>query len=321
MNLSDSEVESLYQYLLNMGLTHTARFEKDFPSEKRKKRNLGLKKRVEKAEMDRILRRDTAFSILSKWSRFKKYMPWFLTSTGYKYIKLIFLNTVSDLLPILHKFVSVFRDIMHRSGRILKKKLGLPQWDLISEISSNCLPNFHFLLSAEMIHRNNEPPLIWTQLRSPNVGYLVYSTVFLLLVAGYLVCTHLLVTSRACSELQTGFEKIQSLMIPSYMIELQKLLDRYPPSERNSLKNLFLVALEQLGDFLEEIRNMLWGGGPAYGVKSIRYNKKFWNINLIDLISIIPNPINRITFSINTRHLSHRSKALFWFLIKKKREQ
>ncbi|CAN0933947.1 hypothetical protein LINGRAHAP2_LOCUS38768, partial [Linum grandiflorum] len=23
-------------------------------------------------------------------------------------------------------------------------------------------------------------------------------------------------------------------MIPSYMIELQKLLDRYPPSERNS---------------------------------------------------------------------------------------
>ncbi|CAN0904714.1 Protein Ycf2 [Linum grandiflorum] len=88
-----------------------------------------------------------------------------------------------------------------------------------------------------------------------------------------------LVTSRACSELQTGFEKIQSLMIPSYMIELQTLLDRYPPSERNSLKNLFLVALEQLGDFLEEIRNMLWGGGPAYWVKSIRYNKKFWNLN------------------------------------------
>ncbi|RYR53226.1 hypothetical protein Ahy_A06g028235 [Arachis hypogaea] len=47
----------------------------------------------------------------------------------------------------------------------------------------------------------------------------------------------------------------------------------YPTSELNSfwLKNLFLVALEQLGDFLEEIRgfasggNMLGGGGPAYG--------------------------------------------------------
>ena len=66
-------------------------------------------------------------------------------------------------------------------------------------------------------------------------------------------------------------------MIPSYMIELRKLLDRYPTSELNSfwLKNLFLVALEQLGDSLEEIRdsasggNMLLGGGPAYGVKSI----------------------------------------------------
>ena len=35
--------------------------------------------------------------------------------------------------------------------------------------------------------------------------------------------------------------------------------------------------------------NMLWGGGPAYGVKSIRSKKKYWNINL--------NPINRIAFS------------------------
>ena len=130
MNRSDSERENLYQYLLNMGLTHIAcadisgtpgtegqienlertycqllsdmnrsdsERENLYQSEKRKKRNLGLKKRVEKAEMDRILRRDTAFSILSKWNRFKKYMPWFLTSTGYKYLKFLFLETVSDL--------------------------------------------------------------------------------------------------------------------------------------------------------------------------------------------------------------------------------
>ncbi|KAL2345712.1 hypothetical protein Fmac_006997 [Flemingia macrophylla] len=51
-------------------------------------------------------------------------------------------------------------------------------------------------------------------------------------------------------ELQTEFENVKSLMIPSYMIELRKLLNRYPTSELNSfwLKNLFLVALEQLGD-------------------------------------------------------------------------
>ncbi|CAN1359632.1 Protein Ycf2, partial [Linum perenne] len=303
MNLSDSEGENLYQYLLNMGLTHT---EKDFPSEKRKKGNLGLKKCVEKVEMDR----EIAFSILSKWNLFKKYMPWFLTSIGYKYLKWIFLDTVSDLLPIIHEFGSVFRDIMHRSGRILKEKLG---WDLISEIWSNCLPNFRFLLSQEPIHRNNEPPLIWTHLRSLNVGEFVCSIVFLL--AGYFVCRNLLIISRGCSKLHTGFKKAKSLMIPLYTIELQKLRDSYPPSERNSFENLFLVALEQLVYFLEEICNMLWGVGPAYGVKSIR----FWNINLIDLISIIPNPINRITFSRNTRHLSPTSRALYSFLKKKKK--
>ncbi|KAK9080994.1 hypothetical protein Scep_031027 [Stephania cephalantha] len=85
-------------------------------------------------------------------------------------------------------------------------------------------------------------------------------------VAGYLVRTHLLFVSRASSELQTEFEKIKSLMIPSYMIELRKLLDRYPTSELNSFwfKNLFLVALKQLGNFLEEIRGSASGGNMLF---------------------------------------------------------
>ena len=72
-----------------------------------------------------------------------------------------------------------------------------------------------------------------------------------------------------------ALKMIKSLMIPSYMIELRKLLDRYPTSELNSfwLKNLFLVALEQLGDCLEEIRgsggNMLWGGD--HRLKAVPY--------------------------------------------------
>nr|QYJ09119.1 hypothetical protein RF2 [Staphylea holocarpa]QYJ09137.1 hypothetical protein RF2 [Staphylea holocarpa] len=333
MNLSDSEEKDLHQYLnfnSNMGLIHTPCSEKYLPSEKRKKRSLCLKKCVEKGQMYRTFQRDSAFSTLSKWNLFQTYMPWFLTSTGYKYLNLIFLDTFSDLLPILsssQKFVSIFHDIMHGSDiswRTLQKKLCLPQWNLISEISSKCLHNL--LLSEEMIHRNNESPLISTHLRSPNVREFLYSILFLLLVAGYLVRTHLLFVSRAYSELQTEFEKVKSLMIPSYMIELRKLLNRYPTSELNSfwLKNLFLVALEQLGDSLEEIRgsasggNMLWGGGPAYGVKSIRSKKKYLNINLIDLISIIPNPINRITFSRNTRHLSHTSKEIYSLIRKRK---
>nr|YP_011009761.1 hypothetical chloroplast RF21 [Sieruela rutidosperma]YP_011009778.1 hypothetical chloroplast RF21 [Sieruela rutidosperma]WPW43020.1 hypothetical chloroplast RF21 [Sieruela rutidosperma]WPW43038.1 hypothetical chloroplast RF21 [Sieruela rutidosperma] len=334
MNLSDSEEKSLHQYLnfnSNMGLIHTPCSEKYLPSEKRKKRSLCLKKCVDKGQMDRTFQRDSAFSTLSKWNLFQTYMPWFLTSTGYKYLNLIFLDIFSDLLRILsssQKLVSIFHDIMHGSDiswRILQKKLCLPQRNLISEISSKSLHNL--LLSEEMIHRNNESSLISTHLRSPNVREVLYSILFLLLVAGYLVRTHLLFVSRAYSELQTEFEKIKSLMIPSYMIELRKLLDRYPTSELNSfwLKNLFLVALEQLGDCLEEIRgsggNMLWGGDPAYGVKSIRSKKKDLNINfidIIDLISIIPNPINRITFSRNTRHLSHTSKEIYSLIRKRK---
>ncbi|MBA0871536.1 hypothetical protein Goshw_027202 [Gossypium schwendimanii] len=80
-------------------------------------------------------------------------------------------------------------------------------------------------------------------------------------------------------------------MISLYMIELRKLLDRYPTSELNSfwLKNLLLVALEQLRDFLEEIwgsafgSNMLWGGGPAYGVKFLHNKLKGFLIDDIDI--------------------------------------
>nr|YP_009572075.1 Ycf2 [Veratrum japonicum]YP_009572093.1 Ycf2 [Veratrum japonicum]YP_010309024.1 Ycf2 [Veratrum schindleri]YP_010309042.1 Ycf2 [Veratrum schindleri]QBI37666.1 Ycf2 [Veratrum japonicum]QBI37686.1 Ycf2 [Veratrum japonicum]QSV09097.1 Ycf2 [Veratrum schindleri]QSV09098.1 Ycf2 [Veratrum schindleri] len=335
MNLSDSEGKNLYQYLSfnsNMSLIHTPCSEKylPLPSGKRKKRSLCLKKCVEKRQMYRTFQRDSAFSNLSKWNLFQAYMPWFLTSTGCKYLNFTLLDTFSDPLPILsssQKFVSIFHDIMHGSDISwpIPQKI-LPQWTLISEISSKCLQNL--LLSEEMIHRNNESPipLIWTHLRSKNAREFLYSILFLLLVAAYLVRIHLFFVSRASIELQTELEKIKSLMIPSYMIELRKLLDRYPTSELNSfwLKNLFLVALEQLGDSLEEIRgsayggNMLLGGGPAYGVKSIRSKKKYLNINLIDLISIIPNPINRITFSRNTRHLSHTSKGVYSFIRKRK---
>nr|AVM84624.1 hypothetical chloroplast RF21 [Sampaiella trichoclada]AVM84625.1 hypothetical chloroplast RF21 [Sampaiella trichoclada] len=323
MNLSDSERKNLHQYLnSNMGLIHTPCSEKYLPSEKRKKRSLcpSLRLSVEKGQMYRTFQGESA-TLSKKWNLFQTYMPWVFTLTGYKYLKLIFLDTFSDLLRILrsHKFVCKIHDIMHESRilwRIRQKKWYL---SLISEISSKCLHNL--LLSAEVIHRNNESPLISTHLRSQNVQELFYSILFLLLVAGYLVPTHLLFVSRASSELQTEFEKVKSLMMESYIIELRKLLNRYSTSAPNSfglwLKNLFLVALEQLVDSLEEMLasddNML---APAYGVKSIRSKKL--NINLIDIIDFIPNPINRITFSRNTRHLSHTSKEIYsWIRIAK----
>nr|UVH70417.1 hypothetical protein RF2 [Corydalis bungeana]UVH70434.1 hypothetical protein RF2 [Corydalis bungeana] len=309
MNLSDSEGKEYLNFNSNMGLIHTYGAEK---SKKRKKGSLRVKKR----EMDRTLQRERAFSDLSKWHLFQPYIPWFFTLTGFKYLKFAVLDPFSNLLWI---HISFFQDSLETSWWILQTKLWgiLSKWNL-SEISSHCLQIR--LRSAEMIHRNYESPL-W--LRSSNARE--FLILFVLLVAGYLVNTHLLFVSRASSELQTDLKKIKSLMIPSYMIELRQLLDRYPTSEQNSfwLTNLFLVALEQFVYFLEAIWgsafNMLLRGGPAYGFKSIGSKKKFWNSNLIgimDFLRIIPNPFNRITFSRNTRHLSRTSKEIYSLLRK-----
>nr|YP_011017271.1 Ycf2 [Calystegia hederacea]YP_011017288.1 Ycf2 [Calystegia hederacea]WQF68934.1 Ycf2 [Calystegia hederacea]WQF68951.1 Ycf2 [Calystegia hederacea] len=271
MNLSDSEGKNLHEcpnFNSNIGLTHIPCSEKDFPSEKRKKQSLCLKKcvGVQKGRMY------TTF-LSKKWNLFQTYMPSFFTSTGYKYLNSIFLDTFSDLLSILSSSVSIFHDIMGISWRILQTKLWKMQFFLRSEISSKWL---HNLLSKEMIHRNkkNKSSLISTHLGSPNVREFLYSILFLVLVAGYLVLIHLFFVSQTFSELQTEFEKVKSLMIPSSMIEieLRKLLDKYPTPEPNSfwLKNLFLF------------------------------------------------PINRIAFSINTRHLSHTSKEIYSLIRKRK---
>uniref|UniRef100_A0A1Y3BWL6 Ycf2 N-terminal domain-containing protein n=1 Tax=Helianthus annuus TaxID=4232 RepID=A0A1Y3BWL6_HELAN len=108
-------------------------------------------------------------------------------------------------------------------------------------------------------------------------------------------------------------------MIPSSMMSLRKILDRYPTSEPNSfwLKNLFLVALKQLGDSLGATA---MGGGPAYGSNQYALRRKY--LNIISSISSIykyhTNPINRITFSRNTRHLSHTSKEIYSLIRKRK---
>nr|QJD21014.1 hypothetical chloroplast RF21 [Trifolium resupinatum] len=319
MNLPDSEGKNLHQYLnfdSNMALIHTPYSEKYLRSKKRKKHSSCLKKSLEKGQMDRKFQRKSPFSTLYKLKRFRRYIiPWFLTGTAHKYLNLILRETFSDLLAILRrspqfqKFVSIFHGIIDRRGfeRILRKKWSLSQRNPISKISSKCLDNFLVEMCNIFFNANNESALISTRLRSLTIWDSLFSILFLLFVTRYLLS---LVSEF--NDLRKEFEQVKSFMIPSYMIELRKLLDRYPPSELNSfgLKKIFLVALEQLRNFQEERRgsasgsNMLRGGGPAYGVK--------------DLISIIPNPINRIKFLKNTRHLSHTSKAIYSLIRKKK---
>nr|YP_009657014.1 hypothetical chloroplast RF2 [Medicago orbicularis]QCO73911.1 hypothetical chloroplast RF2 [Medicago orbicularis] len=291
---------------------------------KRKKHSPCLTKCFEKGPIYRNYQRNSVFSTLSKLKQFQPYIiQLLLTRTGHEYLNLIFLDTFLDLLAILRRspkfqqFVSIFHDIRDGSKRILREKLCLSPRNPISEISSKCLHTFLVHVCEDIFE--NESPLISTHL-SEFFGLIL----ILLLVTGYLVHIHLVFVSRFSNELQKEFEEVKSLMIPSYMIELEKLMDRYPISELNSfgLKDMFLVALEQLGNFLEERRgsasagNMPRGGGPAYGVKSIRSKKK--DVNLIDLIRIIPNPINRIAFLRNTRHLSHTSKAIYTLIRKRK---
>ncbi|KAL8547600.1 hypothetical protein ACS0TY_007065 [Phlomoides rotata] len=130
---------------------------------------------------------------------------------------------LSIVVSHIYKEGNVVVDKLTREEVYNFSRMCLPQWNLISEILSKCFHNL--LLSEEMIHQNNESPS--THLRSPNVWEFLYSILFILLIAGYLVHTHLLFVSRTSSELQAEFKKVKSLMIPSPMIELRKLLDRY----------------------------------------------------------------------------------------------
>jgi len=94
------------------------------------------------------------------------------------------------------------------------------------------------------------------------------------------------------------------------MVEFRKLMGKYYLAVPNFfwLKNLFLVVLEQFENSIKEILKEMM---------DIRSKKKYWNVNLIGLISIIPNSLNRITVPTNTRRISHKSKEIYSFIIRR----
>nr|YP_009434910.1 hypothetical chloroplast RF2 [Lobelia hartlaubii]YP_009434933.1 hypothetical chloroplast RF2 [Lobelia hartlaubii]ATG24816.1 hypothetical chloroplast RF2 [Lobelia hartlaubii]ATG24841.1 hypothetical chloroplast RF2 [Lobelia hartlaubii] len=357
LNLADSEGKNLHQSLhfnSNMGLIHNPCFEKYLPSKKEKIERLKQRlkrKRARERQMYRTLQRDaflrdSAFLIRSKWNLFQTYMPFALTSTGYGYLKVVFLHIFSHLLDRLKrspkfvsKFVSIFADsfvhiieVAAKNGRIKRIQLCLRNWkrkftklilnqtlslisliqrksspsqSLISKILRKFFSDEHeLLLTEDEICRNNKPLFIPTYLR-PTREF-CYSTFFLLLLAGYLVCTNLCSIFYTSSELQTEFPTFKSFLMDSYMIEVEveKLLDRYPISESNSfwfrLTNLFLGALQKM-------------------VLRSAYRRRF-NLKrkFLDLISI---PIDQLTFAINTRYLSPTSKEIYSLIRKRKKER
>nr|YP_009141474.1 hypothetical chloroplast RF21 [Lathyrus tingitanus]AIL56000.1 hypothetical chloroplast RF21 [Lathyrus tingitanus] len=329
INLSDPKWKKLHKYfdfdsnidLLDTDLgdtRYTLYSEKFLPSEKRKKKP--LKKFLKRGPMYRnFQRKKSSFStVLSKWKLLYPYIiPSLLTRTGQKNLLLLFIQTFSDLFVILKKspqwktMLSILPNLIHGAKAILRKKLGLAQRNRSSEIWSKFLA--YFIVKGyekDLLHTNNESTFISTHLRSLNIDEFLFSILLLLLITGYLVHTHLSFVSRSCNELQTEFEEVKSLIIPSYIIELQKLLDRYLTSEQNSfwLQYSFRIALEQFENFREERRGSPSGGNIPRGQ----------GFNLMDFIRIIPNPINRIAFLKNTRHLSHTSKTIYSLIKKRK---
>nr|AIK21316.1 hypothetical chloroplast RF21 [Lathyrus sativus] len=331
INLSDPKWKKLHTYLdfdLNIDLldtdlrdtlytlySYTLYSEEFLPSEKRKKKP--LKKFLKKGQMYRNFQRKSSFStVLSKLKPLYPYIiPSLLTTTGQKNLLLLFIHTFSDLFVILKKspkwkkMLSILPNLIHGAKAILRKKLGIGQRNRISEIWSKCLhKSLVEVYEKDLLHTNNESPFISTHLRSLNIEEFLFSILLLLLITGYLVHTHLSFVSRFSNELQTEFEQVKSLMIPSYIIELKKLLDRYGTSEQKYfwLQYIFRMALKQFENFREERR-----GSPS-GVP------RGEGFNLMKFIRILPNPINRIAFLKNTRHLSHTSKEIYSLIKKRK---
>ena len=212
---------------------------------------------VKKQEMYRIYRID---SIFSKWELFKTYMPWFFTSAWSKYLVNILLDTLPEIL--LHgnnQFVSIFRDIKHK---IMHKfhilwELYHPLWEPIERkfitnlfqlsfrFRTNLLNKFlfvtnpwnEFLSSCEDFfieetsdREKSSVPFIWGHLRLLNARGYEYGILIPFFVLGYFVLQYFEVISLAFINLKIDFELIKYLKDPSYVIELQKLMNTSVPS-------------------------------------------------------------------------------------------
>nr|YP_009437061.1 hypothetical chloroplast RF2 [Grammatotheca bergiana]YP_009437084.1 hypothetical chloroplast RF2 [Grammatotheca bergiana]ATG27436.1 hypothetical chloroplast RF2 [Grammatotheca bergiana]ATG27461.1 hypothetical chloroplast RF2 [Grammatotheca bergiana] len=279
-----------------------------------------------------------------KWKLFKTFLPWALTLRGYRYLQALLVQIVVEEFRRLkrnNKFVSttleigsVFGDIIKLSIKVVFTKerikqirfflikwkmkyarLRKIQWKIItiqrkiSKIQRKCLRKL--VLCHDMSPRNNKPPLRSTHLRSANLQEFFYSSVLLLLVSGYLICTSLFSVVWSSLELQKEFKMVKMLVMESSLVEseVEQLLDRYPLSESNS----FWVGLTNL--VLDTLQTTLVVN--TYGIRLDK--KKYWKSKLFEIINLICSPIDQLLFSINTRYLSPTSKEIYSVLKKRKK--
>jgi SpoVK/Ycf46/Vps4 family AAA+-type ATPase len=205
---------------------------------------------VKKQEMYRISRIDSLFS---KWDLLQTYMPWFFTSAGCKYLENMLLDNLPEIL--LHgsnQFVFILRDIKHNIIHKLNIlwELYHPLWEPIQwKLRTNLFqfsfrfrkfilnkffflsPLNEFLESSTVDRKKSSVSFIWKHLRLLNARrYEEYGILIPFFVLGYSVLQYLKVTSLTFLNLKVDFELIKYLKDPSYVIELQKLMNPFVPN-------------------------------------------------------------------------------------------
>nr|YP_009435799.1 hypothetical chloroplast RF2 [Monopsis alba]YP_009435822.1 hypothetical chloroplast RF2 [Monopsis alba]ATG25800.1 hypothetical chloroplast RF2 [Monopsis alba]ATG25825.1 hypothetical chloroplast RF2 [Monopsis alba] len=344
MNLSDSKRKNLYNLYQslnsNMELIHTLCSEKYVPSKKKNqpsledKRSLWLRKKAyqeKRIARSKTYKKKKALITRKKWKRFKTYLPWVFTLQGYRYLQTLLLQILLAefrRLKTENKYVSGFLEIVSFFGDIIKivvkrgriihfcvlkwkhkypwiRKIRAKIRRILRKRSWIQRRHLHeYLLSQDLNPRNNEPPLKSTRLMSS--AYLrefSYSTLFLLLVTGWLVYSNLLAIFYNCHMLQTDFKTLKFFLTEPSLIEseVQQLVDRYPLSESKSFKVELTKILQ------DTLQKMLFPN--VYGIRLNR--KKYLMAKLVELINLISLSMDRLTFWINTRYISHTSKEIY----------
>ena len=259
-------------------------------------------------EEQNIYRISQIDSIFSKWDLLKTYMPWFFTSAWCKYIENMLLDTLSEIL--LHgsnPFVSILLK------RNILWELSHPLWEPIQcKLRTNLINNFKDFFPSckdffpswkdffpswkdffpscedfspfcrdffieETSDREKSSVLIWAHMRLLNARGYKYVILIPFFVLGYSILQYFKVISVAFISTNRYFELIKYLKHPSYVIELQKMIN--PP-----VPNSFLYYTIERPRSLPQIINSFFSMKRKRKTKTKRKTK---NRNIKLLITII----------------------------------
>nr|YP_010471620.1 hypothetical protein RF2 [Gastrodia sp. Jin 38054]UVG40978.1 hypothetical protein RF2 [Gastrodia sp. Jin 38054] len=299
INISHFERDALYKYLIinrdsKMGLKYTYFFINKLP--------LPLFEHFKhQKEQDHFISKKDILkriSYISRWDILQAYMPCLLTLTSCTYMKLIildniyyiFLSSIQNLIYIfydtMNKFYVCIKFIIHE---LISNLQHIPINDTFNVILQNILLYKKYIINIKIIE------IFLSYTTSKNTSKFLFLILLFIFTSEYIIFTQLLFFYQSYCELQKEFEEIKSLIIPSYMMGLKRIIYRYP------IYNSFLVITEKFENYIFGIR-MLFRSDKM----------KMW-------IKIIPNPINRIKFLKNTMFLSKISKYIFYFINKRKK--